>query len=721
MSEVGRPKTTGRLLSFDTDCTGRIEVVDHIERRRCRINTQNDTEPEAIPAGKFHFPVDQGIAITTTELSLPYSAAVSIRNDTGLMIDQLKSGDDRSFPCSEYNIEFSTPIKLYLVIDVEFRIKITPNRVTIEFESSTEVYIGARSHHEHPAGEITTPPDPEKIMKAVSHLSSALKTTTCERSYPTLRGHPPEITLGDRLKIPQILTKPETGVKIETPPNIRSVCVISPLAYYFGADIIPGESHVIRTPQGFQHSLDNTEREFEGEVKRVLKQCFFLDCLTRTEGYYQVTLSEREHLNEKLNLDFATLYDETLPEQLERYLSISYNTIESYIPKWKQTVYMEAAPDNVEFLPFLINDLAAIHSAENADFSRHRVNDSIGEDGTIVNRSTNNSTVGDDQDGLIRKNSKSRSGDGPKPEEYIEIPECDSNEQTWVGDGIPIGASKSMISAFKNRLKRKPVRSDIEISVIVNDSQMMREGKVVDEVYATRKELGLNANVYNQLSTDELYKILQKDTDFLHYIGHIDKDGFECVNGKLDLRELENTGVDSFFLNACSSYRQAIELINTGSIAGIATVKPVLNSGAERVGKTVARLLNRGFPLIAALNIAKSESIMGNNYVVIGDGGLGLTQEIGGTPSSCKISRNEDMFSVKYKTHLTRRKNIGSITIPHVEGVQEFYLTSGYTGEFILNIDDLLRFLSTENMPVKIDSKLYWSAEITTEQLVSDF
>ena len=36
---------------------------------------------------------------------------------------------------------------------------------------------------------------------ALSTLSSALKTTSVERSYPTLRGHPPALELGDALDV----------------------------------------------------------------------------------------------------------------------------------------------------------------------------------------------------------------------------------------------------------------------------------------------------------------------------------------------------------------------------------------------------------------------------------------------------------------------------------------------------------------------------------------
>lgn len=718
MPDIGRPETTGRLLSINKHANDGIEVIDHIERRRCRIELPNDINPTGIPTGKFYFPVDQGISIITKELSLPYSVAVPIRNHTGFMIDQLTSGDYKEFPQGQYNIEFPTPIKLYIAIESSFEINITSEEVKLAFKNPTEVLVGARSHHEHPAGQITTSRNPEDMMRAVSHLSSALKTTTCERSYSTLRGHPPEITLGDKLRIPQIIEKPRTGIKIEIPPDHRSIYIVSPLAYYLGADLIPGDSYKIKTTHGFSYALDTSNVGVEEKIKKVLKKCFFLDCLTRTEGYYKTDLYERKQVEKHLDIDFKKVYEYMLSEQIEVYLNTEYDKIEQYIPEWKQTAYIETTPDKVEILPFLIHDLASIHSAE-----RTSAQLSLEDEKNITEPPETHTIRSGNQPGLIlknRKKSKTRSNNQVNTGEkkLIEIPEDDSLERVWVGDGIPVEASKSMPEAFKNRLERDPIDGNIEISVVINDSDMMGEGEVVDDVYGTREQLGLNVDIYNQLKTNELQNLLQTDIDFLHYIGHIDSDGFQCADGRLDVTGIDCVSVDSFFLNACSSYQQAIELVKSGSIAGIATTQPVLNSGAERMGESIARLLNLGFPLVAALEVSKSKSIMGDNYVIIGDGGLDLTQPEGGIPSLCKLEKNDGSFDLTYITYLTRRKNIGSITIPFINGNNDFYLTSGFTGNFSVEIDEIIRILTEDPMPVKLESKLYWSDSVSIKELI---
>ena len=719
-SKVSRPKKMGQFLSFNEFIGGGLEVIDHIERRRCHIKTPGETNLTHISTENFHFPVDNGVAITTDELSLPYSVAAYIRNHAGYMIDQLTSGNAQDFPSDQYSIELSAPIKLYIKVNCRFEISVESDHIKIKFQDRTRVSIGARSHHERPATKIITPPNPEKMMESVSCLSSALKTTTCERSYPTLRGHPPEIELGDELQVPAILEKPETGIEIEIPPDHQSIYVFAPLAYYFGASIVPGESHILKTSHGYDYDFSSSKYGVEQEAERVLKQCFFLDCLVRTEGYYNIRLYEREQLEQHLNIDFSVLYDQPLPNQIEEYLNVEYDMIEPYFPQWKQTAHVEADPVNVEVIPFLIHDLAVIHSTKNTETVRSKINTGFSEEDR--NRDHPSSSVLDQINKSDKTRSRTcikRSSEGVKtePDKHIKVPKLNSTEQTWVGDGIPIGASKSMTTAFKNRLKRDPTEEDIEISVVVNDSEMVQEGVVVDDIYGSREQLSLSVEIHHQLSVDELHDLLQKKAEFLHYVGHIDQEGFQCSDGKLDATNIERVGIDSFFLNACSSYQQAIALINAGSIAGIATVKPILNSGAERVGKAIARLLNLGFPLVAALNIARSKSIMGDNYVIIGDSGLDLTQPKSGIPSSCNIERKNSGFNIKYNTYLTRRKNIGSITIPYAKNNKQFYLTSGKTGEFSMRDDEAIRFLSEEKLPIKLDSKLYWSDEITTEEL----
>jgi len=82
-----------------------------------------------------------------------------------------------------------------------------------------------------------------------------------------------------------------------------------------------------------------------------------------------------------------------------------------------------------------------------------------------------------------------------------------------------------------------------------------------------------------------------------------------------------DVGVSAFLLNACQSYQQGEALVHRGSRGGIVTLSDVANSPATQLGRIIARLMNSGFNLRAALYVAKRELITGHQYIVVGDGG----------------------------------------------------------------------------------------------------
>ena len=674
-----------------------IEVVDPIERHRCSLVTAETVTPKQISTKPFFFPVDTAASITTSQIRLPLVVAVCVRTTAGEVVAEAEHFADEELPAGTYTIELCTPVKVYLRVESSVRIISDTEQMTLEFGEAVDIHVGARSHHKHPAATITTTADPEDMMAAVSMFGSALKTTTPERSYPSLRGHPPTIELGDELSIPDNLVRPDTGVEIQIPSTYRAVFVTAPLAYYLGARVVPGETPTLVTDTGFEHRLDSP-RGFEKEVERVLKQTFFLDCLTRTHGYYPVDLHERNELEPHIDLDFATLYDQSLGEQLEAYLSVPFELLEAYIPSWKLTTHIVPTPNSVETLPFVVNDLAVIRTPHTQELTSSALTAAV--------------------DDFFRDDEFTRStADATHPEvSYVQPERTNSLEQAWVGDETPVGASKLTREAFQNRLERTPTHGDITITVICNDSQMGEEQAFVDDVYGSRAELPFDVDVLHNLSTEELRQVLRAQTDFLHYIGHIDADGFQCSDGKLDLAELKTTGVDAFLLNACQSYEQGTHLIDAGAIGGVVTLSDVINSGAVRVGQTMARLLNSGFPLQAALTIAREESLVGGQYIVIGDGGLAVTQAKSGTPNLCEIESSEDEFIVEHKTYPTTQRGMGSLVMPYIGGNANYVLSSGRK-TFHLSRQELIEFLQLEDVPVRINGNLQWSNQISRDDL----
>jgi len=291
--------------------------------------------------------------------------------------------------------------------------------------------------------------------------------------------------------------------------------------------------------------------------------------------------------------------------------------------------------------------------------------------------------------------------------------ETDSLESAWAGEGVPAGASKPTVAAFKNRLKREPAEGDAEIALVCNDAAMGDERDAVEEVYGAREDLPLSVSVHRNLTTDELRETLAQSNDFLHYIGHIDERGFECSDGVLDAATLTEVGVGAFLLNACQSYEQGTALIEAGAIGGVVTLQEVVNEGAVEVGCTFARLLNRGFPLRAALDLAGDESVIGHQYAVLGDGGLSIAQAESGTPLVYELDAGGEEYSLTIRSFPTSDRGIGSVIIPFLSDNDQYFLSSGTLNQFDVSEPELSELLDRENVPVVVNGELNWAHDLT--------
>ncbi|MFW5958416.1 MAG: hypothetical protein ACOCQ3_00280 [Natronomonas sp.] len=616
------------------------------------------------------------------------------------MLAEVDHLEDLSVGNGRYVLELITQIKTYLLLDGPLEISVNPLETRIELEETKPVVIGAVSWHDRPATTVTSTSSPVDMMAAISTFGSALKTTSPERSFPSNRGHPPAILLGESLDIPSIVESPNTGIKIEIPPTYDAVFAVSPLAYYLAAEVVPGSTPKLVTSTGFEYRLDSADNIEKG-VEQVLKQVFLSDCITRTEGVYEIEMRERNILEPHLNFNFAALYDRPLAEQVETYLSVPYAVVADSIPEWRLTVHVQPDADTVEQIPYVVDDLAIVRST-------------TGVDGT--------ETVGPEpvdsfsRNGLLTRSSADTEMTASRS--YVELRSDSSLEQAWIGGSIPIGASKLTMEAFKNRLDREANTGDISITVVLNDPRMDEESELVDEIYGDRDDLPFDVQIYDDLHCDELRETLRADSSFFHYIGHIEHDGFQCSDGTFDASTLESTGVDSFLLNACNSYEQGIRLIEAGAVGGIVTLSEIINTGAIQIGETIARLLNSGYPLRAALSIAREESLIGGQYIVVGDGGMTVTQAPSRTPNLLDISVEPDVYNVDIYTYATDGAGLGSVYKPHIAGNDEYYLSSGKIGEFHVSKEELSAFLELENVPVRNDGDLHWSKFLDLDNIV---
>jgi hypothetical protein len=249
---------------------------------------------------------------------------------------------------------------------------------------------------------------------------------------------------------------------------------------------------------------------------------------------------------------------------------------------------------------------------------------------------------------------------------------------------------------------------------------MLDEHETASEVYGSRDELPFDVTLYDDLTMDRLMLVLESAIDYFHYIGHIDDGGFECSDGTLDASALDEVGVDTFFLNACQSYNQGVELIRRGGIGGVVTLDEVINSGAVRVGKTMTRLLNRGFPLRAALNIARDRSIVGSQYIVVGDGNVDIAHGASPAPNLVEVQKGDnETYSLHYKSYYSTHQGmgVGSIIRPEIGGNEEHYLTGSPHLQFCVPEGDLREFFELEVVPVRTNNSFFWSDQLDFEEI----
>jgi hypothetical protein len=700
------------ILAFDTlDEPSGLEIIDRLEQLRYQLHTPEQVAPTTVSNEEFLFPVGKGIRVQTEQLVLPNPASVVVRDWSGEMLTEVEHLESHSFTDGRYIIDLSTQIKTYMRVEGPVEITADLFEIRLKFNSETVVDIGFRSRHTRPAATVTTTADPVDMMAAVSTFGSALKSTSPERSFPTLRGHPPRIELGSAVEIPAGIERPDTGLQIEVPPTYESVYPVVPLAYYLGAEVVPAGSPKLVTDLGFEYELQRSQG-FEQTIEQVLKQLFLLDCLTRTEGFYDISLHERRVLEERRSLDWEGLYDQSIAERLETYLSVPWEAVAGLVPDWRLTANVEPTAETIEQLPFVVDDLAVVRTVANPNRTDPKT--TAGAAGDASRRSVLTRSVSRSSDGERTDPNRTEADD----EQYIEFEPTDSIEQGWIGEGIPIGASKMVAEAFYNRLDREVGVGDISITIVLNDTRMDEERDLVDTAYGNRENLPFDVTICRDLTVAELKEELRTDCDFFHYIGHTEPDGFECTDGKLDVAELDHTGVDAFLLNACSSYHQGLALIQAGAIGGIVTLTDIINTEAVRMGECIARLLNTGFPLQGALSIARDQSILGGQYIVAGDGGMTVTQAESRTPNLLEITPCDSGFVLDIMTFPTDTAGLGSIYTPWIEDIDEYFLTSGHLDTFNIDDSSLEEFLQLEDVLIRdTTGDLFWSFSASLSDL----
>lgn len=352
--------SSGERIEFEVDGTT-LTVRDVIEGKEMSFRV--DREPEISPAlpAMFPLPIDDAVSFEAESLTVPEYTSIVVRDDEGEFVG--RPNEATELPRGSYCIEITGVTKMFVRLE-DTKLSVSgiegADPVEIALAGPATVSVGARSLHTRPEATITVLDDPEALAEAVSVLGSSIREFSAERSWPTLRGHPPRIQRGEALDIPSPLTTPDTGVEVVTRSTYADVYRLSTLAYYLGARMTIGEEPAVRLDTGYTERLPADGRELEERVAELLRTWFFLDTLVRTDGYTLSDREEYEQVGPQLPFYPPNLSERSLSERLMEYLEVDPGTVAPYAPEWSTEAVLRPDPAGAELLPHLAHVLAPV-------------------------------------------------------------------------------------------------------------------------------------------------------------------------------------------------------------------------------------------------------------------------------------------------------------------------------------------------------------------------
>jgi len=703
-----------------------IQIHDPIEDVTAALETDSSVDPQPADPNGFVYPVDTAVTFETTAITTPRAKGIWVRDADGDIVAEVSpQGEYQSFPADTYFIEFSSfAMKIYGRVDASFDIIPRDDEMQLLFDPDTPVTVGVRSLHKQPARTITTTRSPEGLMEAISLFGHSMKTWSPERTYPTLRGHPPLVEFGETSAYDNGHTPPDTGIEIRVPAAYEWVYPVTPLCHWLGATVQPGDAPVLAVsgstyPLGAKAGYEarSARLAFEHHVSDILRYTFLVETAMRRT--YDRHSPPRERVEAAdLGLDLDGLYAEPLAVRVDRYLeALPFPDVEAVLepPTWNLTMDVEPTAEQGPITPFMARDLAEVRAMPDGRIEQAA---SAGADAGVSPFSDGGSVGGplpDGGDAVTRSSHESVPQTGG--EQLVRsLPESTSLNHAWAGAGFAQGAATVSTASYLQRLENLAAeKHQIQVEVVVNDENMLGEEAVLD-VYGSRENLDFGVTHHEQLTCEELAAVLESETDFVHYVVHVDPEGFRCQDGHLDAASLDQVAVDMFVLNACASKQQGQQLVEKGAIAGVVTMKEVISSAATVIGKRFAELLNSGFPISAATNLIRETKLLAQQYSMVGDTNATLAQPTGGTTVVEKVERDESgRFVVESTVFASWNLDSGSILHPHY--AEQPIPVPAQWGPVSVGDEELAEALDRWVFPIVAGGEFYWSDEVTVARL----
>ena len=634
---------------------------------------------------QFVLPV-QDPTVTALECPAQYALTTPSELPAGSFI--LSGTVETSHDPGSDNPLSTAEISVYVRFNGPASLEPKADRTILSLDQPSTVTLGVSEPTAVGPPRIQIPETPAGLATGITHLAAAHHNQTPSRSHPRQRDHPPLLTAGKSVSIPDTVAEgiPETGIEFQLPPCVESLFVAAPLAYYLGATVTVGQRDraVLAAAETDVHYEFDPFPAFQREVAGLLRRVFYLDCLVR-----RMNPAHDPELLETCSLDRRHVRSLSPAGRLERYLETPIGAIRAAVPEWHLSTHARPSFDNARCLPFLLDRLSLIYLSEGAELDRSELLDRTLSDAYPTRGCA-------------------------KPSDIVEPNVGDGHVHGWLAPGTPINAFKTTPEAYENRYRyRERERDRLQLSVVLNDAEMETERHAVADIYRAA-DLPMDVTVSNELTTAELASVFESENDCVHFIGHCEDDGLRCPDGTLSMESLSETRTRTFFLNACGSYEQGLKLIERGAVAGAVTFTNVLDRQAALVGTAFSRLLSHGYSIQRAIQLARRRILMGKDYAVVGDGTYALLPSPV-KPIVLEVSEGNDGYDVICDV-VTPQSAGDSYRLPCGDELA----LNGTQREFSVGTDRLIEALEANSLPVVFEGEFHWSEDLAA-QLDADF
>jgi hypothetical protein len=627
-------------------------------------------------------PTDVTVTGRTTALSVrgPLAAANCYGGTDRFPVDH---HSHHYLPPRPYLLDVDAPIPTTLRFEGAATIDAPGEALSLAFDEPRRVTLGFRRVRDRPDATITIAPTPEGLACALSHLHCRIETSRPAKSHPALRGHPPRVVVGERTTVPESVTATtyDTGIELHSPGEIGTLFTLAPLAYYLQARVRvrPIDEPTIRSTDGrIDRSLGPRER-LESTIATLLSRLVHLDSLVRSIDPVPGEL-------DRPKLDARSLRRSSPAERLAVYLSVPEDEIRP--GRWPVSSYLPPEVERAAALSHLLDRMSLVHSPRVGPLDSKE----------LLQRSLTD---------FFRRQGEVASVDVVTPRLGA------GRSHAWFGDEVPIDVFHASTEAFENALSLKRGGRELSFVVVGNDPEMTEEVAEAVGIYESQADrLPIEVTIHEALAREELARVFERPSTFVHYIGHCEREGLRCPDGHLSLATLSESNAETFFLNACGSFKEGRQLIDRGSVAGGVTFSAVLNQQAVTVGTTFARLLVYGFSIDQAMQLARRRIMMGKNYAVVGDGTHALT----GTSEESGVLHvepcEEGCYALTYDPAITTAVG-AAVSPPRFRGSDAELSESGL--EWTVSRTELLATLTATSVPVIYDGTFGWPADLARE------